>query len=298
MIKGEWQCDNFFLHSIDDRKIVRVLMYFDDPEFMHLGDHLFFEPLANELNKQGFEVVISPTNIMSPYFSSLGYQTQKSNNILLSSFDLIITKFEFSDILKNANTNCLYISTSYTKSKDFLCDDIINKTAKILNFKRENSYAVPGSPISGNSKISIPPEHKYIVFNNYVDSASYRLGKNSYKKLYQYAVELAKKENLKIIHIGTESEKQRDRKKYKDVYLDLRGNTSMMDVFCLASHSNIKYCVSFDVFVAHVFFINKKKSYVKFRGRFSKTNTEYIINNVLPPFKSPLLKNDLVEFIE
>ena len=40
-----------------------------------------------------------------------------------------------------------------------------------------------------------------------------------------------------------------------------------------------------------------KKSFVKFRGRFTKKRREYITNYVLPPFEATGKKIDLVEFV-
>ena len=297
-ISGEWKYDNVFLHSVNSDPIRRIILYFDDPEFMHLGDHLFFEPLASELTKQGYEVVVLATKKMKPYFVSLGYITELNSSENLTSFDLIITKFEFSDILKNINCNCLYISTSYTKSLNYLCEDIIEKTSQVLGYPSEGQFSMPSKPIIKINTIQLPIEHNYVVFNNYVDSASYRLTSRDYNLLEEFVINLAQKEGLKIIHVGTRAEKHSDKKKYKFVYADIRGQTDMLDIFSLAEQPNVKYCVSFDVFIAHVFFINNKKSFVKFRGRFTKKRYEYITNYVLPPFKTIGEKIDLVELVQ
>jgi hypothetical protein len=296
-ISGEWKYDNVFLHSVDSEPIRRIILYFNDPEFMHLGDHLFFEPLASELTNQGYKVVVMATNQMKPYFDSLGYCTELSSSEKLTSFDLIITKLEFSDFLKNINCNCLYISTSYSSSCNYLCQDIIEKTSKVLGYSNTNQPSIPSKAVTASEKIKLPNKYNYVVFNNYVDSASYRLTTRDYNHLEEFVINLAKKEDLKIIHLGTKAEKKRDKKKYKFVFADIRGQTEMLDIFSLAENPNVKYCVSFDVFVAHVFFINNKKSFVKFRGRFTKKRREYITNYVLPPFEATGKKIDLVEFV-
>ena len=296
-ISGDWKYDNVFLHSVDSNPVRKIILYFDDPEFMHLGDHLFFEPLANELTVQGYEVLVLATKQMKPYFLSLGYRTEFQSDENLTSFDLIITKFEFSDILKNVNSNCLYISTSYTKSCNYLCLDIVKKTSHVLGYISSTQLSIPSKPLVKLNNLKLPKHHKYVLFNNYVDSASYRLTSSDYKYLEEFVINLAQREGLKIIHVGTRAEKQSDKKTYGFVYADIRGKTEMLDIFSLAEQSNVKCCVSFDVFIAHVFFINNKKSFVKFRGRFSNKRYNYITNYVLPPFKVIGEKKDLVELI-
>ena len=193
---------------------------------------------------------------MKPYFLSLGYSTEIETGENLTSFDLIITKFEFSDLLKNINCNCLYISTSYTKSLNYLCPDIIEKTSQVIGYKSSNQLSITSKPILRSHKIKLSNEHNYVVFNNYVDSASYRLSSRDYLLLEKFVINLAQKKGLKIIHVGTFDEKQKDKKTYGFVYADLRGETEMLDIFSLAEQPNVKCCVSFDVFIAHVFFIN------------------------------------------
>ena len=55
---------NEYMFFVGDKSIFRkkdkkIVMYFPDYEFMHLGDHFFFEPLASVLDKN-FEFKIMP----------------------------------------------------------------------------------------------------------------------------------------------------------------------------------------------------------------------------------------------
>ncbi|MGL4998191.1 MAG: hypothetical protein ACRC5T_04420, partial [Cetobacterium sp.] len=65
---------NVYLYKFENKVPRKILLYFPYKEYMHLGDHLFFEPLARVLKKNGYEVEISPTKYMENYFLKLGYK--------------------------------------------------------------------------------------------------------------------------------------------------------------------------------------------------------------------------------
>ena len=107
---------------------------------------------------------------------------------------------------------------------------------------------------------------KYILFNNYIDSSAFRINKKMLKSLDDKAKELKKKFNARIIHTGSQNDKKNDYKHYDFVDLDLRGKTTVEDIFYLLSRDNVLYNVSFDAFQMHVAFLYNKKSFIKFRG--------------------------------
>lgn len=110
-----------------------------------------------------------------------------------------------------------------------------------------------------------------------------------------FCLSKSKELNFKIIHIGSLKDKEMDSKKYHFVTLDLRGKTTVTDLFNLVGRENVKAYIGFDGFIMHLFFINFKKTYVKIRGKINKKSKEEILKYVNPPFKNKKIE---IEYIE
>jgi len=277
--------------------INRIVLYFPDYEFMHYGDHLFFEPLVKFLQLKNFKVKVMPVEQMEFYFINNGYLI--GNHDDLKKADLLITRTEFyKDIKKVINKNILLINTSSTKINQFLCKDIVDKVADFLLMSSENFCAKPSVLRNCPQNIRLDSSYNYLIFNNYIDSGFFRVTKGHYKKIHDFAEIFAKENDLKVIHTGTQKEKDNDPKTYDFVDIDLRGKTSLADLFYLGSHQNVKYNISFDGLLMHIFFIYGKKSHVLFRGRFTRSARNYLVNYVNPPFDpTPHKIKDLIEYI-
>ena len=277
--------------------INRIVLYFPDFEFMHYGDHLFFEPLARFLESKDFSIKIMPVKQMEFYFMNNGYQIGNHDDV--KKADLIITRTEFyEDIRRMAPENVLLINTSSPKIHQFLCQDIVDKVAKYLLIDSDDYFAKPSGLRNCPENIRLDSNHDYLIFNNYIDSGFFRVTKWHYKKINGFAQDFAKKNDFKVIHTGTQKEKDNDKKTYEFVDIDLRGKTDLADLFYLASHDDVKYNISFDGLLMHIFSIYGKKSYVLFRGRFTESARGFHMKYVNPPFDpKPRSIKDLVEYI-
>lgn len=289
----------YFIGNRDSPKTInRIVLYFPDYEFMKYGDHLFFEPLARFFKLKNFKVKVMPVKQMEFYFIKNGYQIGNQNDIKIA--DLLITRTEFyKNVKRLINQNVLFINTSSTKIHQFLCEDIVIKVANFFSIDSDNFQTKPSGLKNCPENIKLDSSYNYVIFNNYIDSGFFRLIKRDYKKILDFAENFAKTNNLKVIHTGTQKDKNNDKKTYDFVDIDLRGKTDLADLFYLASHGNVKYNISFDALLMHIFFIYGKKSYVVFRGRFSRSARKYFVKNyVNPPFDpEPHKKNDLIEYI-
>lgn len=290
--------DNLYVYNLPKniKTVKNILLYFPDYQMMHLGDHIFFEPLIRELKKAGFNVEIQPVKMMEFYFINLGYQI---GNIKTKKYDLIVTRIEFYPSLKNSNFSIIYVEIANYKIIQPLCFDIIKKLFNILKIETEKIDDIPklvSSVLSESLKNILNSKDKYILFNNYIDSGSFRITKKHYNKLIEYVQELKMKTGYKIIHTGSKNDKQKDKRIYNFVDIDLRGKLSIEDLFNLVQLNNVVYNVSFDAFQMHLFFMAHKKSYIMFRGRFTKRYKNLFVNCFNPPFriKNP---NELIEYI-
>jgi hypothetical protein len=284
---------NLFLLNKKNQKIKSILLYFPDYEMMHYGDHLFFEPLARHLKQEDYQIYIAPIKAMEFYFQSLGYKI--FNEAALYQVDLIITKVEFIRATKKYKNQILLIDTVSTSIKAPLCSDIIEKVSIYLGLDYSDYDSVPAYYYNdSSSEIFFDKKDKYIIFNNYIDSGSIRSGLSHQNKIIDFVKKLKKETGLKVIHTGSTKDKNNDFREYDFVDIDIRGETSINELFNICSLKNILYNVSFDGFQMHLFLIQKKKSFVLFRGRILKKNEYFIKKNVNPPF----LVNDSNTIIE
>lgn len=273
----------------------RILLYFPNYEYMHLGDHFFFEPLMTFLKQKGFEVKVITIKSMEFYLAGNGHVLGNFDDIARA--DLLITRTEFFYDAWPLKKNTLFISTFAPTIKKRICQDIVDKVAAFLSVDSIGFYARPSALTNCSETISLDIGSNYLVYNNYVDSAFYRLRPWHYRKLDGFAGKLAKEHGLKVIHTGSKKDRELDRKSYGFVDVDLRGIASVADMFYLASLSNVKYNVSFDTYPMHVFFIYGKKSFVLFRGRFTRRAHDHVVNYVLPPFEPEEQVENLIEYL-
>ncbi len=288
---------NLFLLNKKCNQVKSILFYFPDYEMMHFGDHLFFEPLARHLRSHGYRLIISPINAMEFYFQDLGYRIGDDSS--LENIDLIITRVEFIGALKNVDSQILFIDTASSKIKSPLCNDIIEKVSEFLGLQNLNYNPVPSYSYTVNEgKLSfLSKNNNYIIFNNYIDSGSIRSGSTHQNSIIDFVRSLKDKTGFKVVHTGSSNDKNCDSRVYDFVDIDIRGKTSIKDLFIICSLNNVIYNVSFDGFQMHLFFVQNKKSFILFRGRLIKRNEDYIKKFVNPPFfhDNP---SSIIEYIE
>lgn len=273
--------DTLYLYNYEEIKRKKILLYFPLSEYMHLGDHLFFEPLAKSLKTRGYDVFISPSKGMEFYFKELGYTLHKESD--LSGFDLIISRTEFFKILKNEKNVVLYEYIN-TKLKEKICADIIKKVFMLLGENTKNIDCKPSNLDVQESAIKLSEKKVYILFNNYLDSGKWLNGEKYINSIEEKAKEL-KSMGYSLIHLGTEKDYKNDKKEYPYIELDLRGQTSIKDLFYLSSRKNIVANVGFDAFLMHLFFLNDKKNFICLRNKVTKKRKDITKNYLNPPFR-------------
>jgi hypothetical protein len=283
----------YYRSTTADPKIKKVFFYFPNATLMHLGDHLFFEPLCNLFRKNGYDVEILPSNIMQEYFRKLGYSLNDEKGLLTNK--LIVSSSRFLPELVNLDNDFLLIETECPDIKKALIDDILEKISAL--FKMEIEVTSIPSYIYNTSKVeekfNLDKRTKYIIFSNYLVSGSFRVFDKKYRKLEDAVIDIKNKyPDIKVIHIGSFNDLKNDTKKYDFVDIDLRGKTTVMELFDLSNLDQVVLYMGFDNFLMHLFFILNKDVKIMSRGRWSNKSRFFLENYIDPPFNIKYYKGN------
>lgn len=278
---------NMYLINISENKLKQVrkiLFYFNAPEFMHLGDHLFFLPLIKTFIDGGYIVEVAPTVVMKPLLERLNIPLA-NGTIIFSDYDLIVSRAELVDKLF-ANQSLL-VDVAKNLSMP-ICDQLITQFSRYFNLSSYTPYdfSILKKPDILRHK-HLPPQHKYILFNFYCDSSSFLITKGKVELLTKQVKSYAERSGYKVVLVGSKADKDNDNYVYDFDHIDLRGQTSVLDIFALAQDENVEHYIGFDAFVMHVFSLVHKNSFVVFRGRLSTRQ-----HKMLEQFHVHLFKDD------
>lgn len=266
------------------KRVRTIVFYFPGAKFMNFGDHLFFEPVCRLLKTNGYDVSIIPLSEMKYYFEKAGIKTGDINTI--DNYDLIISRPDFIKEVKDKR-NVVLIDIAYAGIKEPLINDLCKKFTLYFDLKHNVSakptYVVQN--IDCFQKFHLQKNKRYVVFNNYLTSGSFRVAGKKYDKLEKFIKDFKQKNPLYlVIHTGSKNDKIKDKKQYGFVDIDLRGKTSIMDLFDLSALPNLDYYIGFDAFVMHLFFLKEKKAYVLSRGRWTEKERNFLENFIDPPY--------------
>lgn len=274
----------YHIGSNVSKDVKTIVFYFPNPVFMNFGDHLFFEPLCRLLSVNGFDVSVIPVKQMNYYFEKSGYKTGNIN--ALDNYDLIISRPDFIKELTDKK-NVILIDIAYAGINQSLINDICSKFIAYFHLTKQSSakplYIIQG--IDCYKKFGLRPDVSYVVYNNYLKSGSFRVGKKKFDKLELFIKDFRKKNpEFHVIHTGSKNDKLNDKNSYEFTDIDLRGQTSPMDLFDLVALPNVIYYIGFDGFIMHLFFLQNKKAFVLSRGRWSEKERFFLENYIDPPF--------------
>ena len=268
--------------NIDDYDL--IYFYLDYFRLMHFGDQLFFKPLFKQLKYAGFPVLARPSKSLEflfPNNENIAYKEQKTLFIttiyllphLKKLFGREIHYFLF-------DTASMSIDRSITNYFVDVFSDYFSLSHVLQPVSSEDflDYLLPE-----NKKILIS-NNKYIIFSNYLDSGRYRLFPKDKKLL----LEQLKKNNSKstIVHIGSENDRSKDLQNYSNITdIDLRGKTTIMDLFYLFSTYSIEKIYCFDTIILHISNIFNHPANVVFRHFFKSGENEQKRNAYLSLYK-------------
>ncbi len=280
-------------------KAKRVILYLDYPKYIHLGDALWLEPIAR-LFAAYFDFAICCATEIEFYFRKLGYKIIHETQI--SENDLLVARTELAYHLKGRDV--LWINFSYSRITEPLINSVLNNIADYLGVPRSTArpqaLRFSSSELEDTSlKFRLDPDRSYAVLNNYIHSLKFGASKNDFHKaeeaLLNFADIYRKNEKINIIHAGTAEQKINDMNIHDCVDLDLRGMTSVEDLFMISSMKNVVSYVGFDSFLLHLFNIYDKNSLIMLRPGFSQVLKKQIKEYVAVPYETD---NKKVLFID
>lgn len=311
------QIDTCFCKYGNIQDNARLVFYLNYPLFIHLGDTLWFEPIARLLQMK-YTVVIYCNPSIEFYFRDLEYGVINCDQIL--STDTIVTRAELAYHLRKLPNNILFIDFNYTQIKKPLIEHALSKVITYLGLPIDSSYnmshlAKPQKIIFTQSevdkfieKVKLDLTKNYVIFNDYMDSHKWSMSKTvirmARKKLFKYVFDFInnnvyyeyeqnntqKINSLSIIYAGTLLDKKRDNINIltnncdsMSIY-DLRGQTSIREAFMLTFLVNIRYYIGFDTFWLHLFNLYDKECRIMLKPGFDDVYNTQVKQYVAVPY--------------
>src|SRR6185437_2925615 len=280
----------------------RVIFYLADKKVVHLGDTLWFEPIARFLSGH-FDVSIYPNPAMEFYFTKLGfsvYSNKFSDRLNVDEQSIVIAPIELMFKLRHLE-NVLFLSFDYRSvaSGGKLINSMINAVARHFNLNADlvdGKYRAPeytSTQIDENfKKFNLLQDEKYIIFNNYIDSwgkhTTLAMVNEYANRLINYAKNYKdKNKNVKFIHTGSSKDKENDDTVLEGLTdIDLRGKTTAQDLFMLVGVPQVVEYIGFDTFLLHLFNMYDKPGHVLLRPGQPDEVNQKIKEAVLVPYFS------------
>ena len=272
-----------------------ILFYFPDPVLMHLGDHLFWEPALRHLRASGHAAAVLPAPAMRGYFESLGHPVAEPSD--LGTFDLIATRVEFLYDPALAGRPVVYFKQKQPYPGKPYCQLLTEQLCILAQLPPPTAFPPPARFREPPPGPALDPGERYLVFNNYIDSGSFRLNSRDRQRLLAACAELRRSEGLEVLHVGSAGDAAGDRTAYPFPRIDLRGRTTVPQLFALFAHPQVVQSLSFDTFPAHLAMLHGKKANILQRRSWPRTEFESVRTCFLPPFP-PVAGYPPVQFLD
>lgn len=250
--------------------------YFDfSDSTTHLGDRLFFMPLICWLITNGYIVRIkSDENQTESMFENmLGYSLLTSDAPKVN--DIVVYPAPSHLSFRRLYPKSVLVDFSDCDTRLKVSEQLVYSIEKLLDTKFHRvEFKLLNQPLAELGSFESMSTSKSYLFNNYIDSGRFRKFFINEKKLFDKAADL-KKQGYRIIHIGSEKDKEFDAKEYSFVDVDFRGETSIEQLINMVRSENVIGAVTYDNFLMHLIGMHGKIAFVLFRGRFSRKNREH-----------------------
>jgi hypothetical protein len=269
---------------------------FDTSNARHvrLGDHLFLEPVMRACRVRGVDVVVAPGPAMREYFRDAGY-TVVSPDIVLQQ-ELRVTPVWMYDSMPRAErrSRFLYLNTIDHGIEHPVAEHLAEQVVRAARLD------VGAAPFDGRPHLVAPGatllddmDGRWLLFNDTVGSGWFRIRQKDRAELAEIAAEL-RRTGFRIARVGTEEERLQRPEPLGIEDLDLRGRTSVMDLFRLLASPTVSGTVSFDHVVAHMGMAYGKRATVRIR-RGSRRHVAFMKRYLIPPYTAD--RGSLVRYV-
>ncbi|MFN0149852.1 MAG: hypothetical protein ACKVU1_03955 [bacterium] len=251
-----------------------VLFFFDEPLFMHYGDQLWFKPLVEKLAGAGIRVAVRPTKQIAFLFARHldNGARDVSRHLIVSRTDLLPrVRREF-----GLAQEYFLFDTNSTRIRRPMSNHIVDSFSQHFDLDLPQNIVRSDYidfDVDGADRFALASHPRVLVLNNYVDSGRHRVTHRMGRRL-QDALR-ARKAGAFVVHLGSSRDAARDRADYSGlVDLDLRGRTSIEDLFSILALPNIARVFCHDTLVLHIANLYDRAVSVVFRRYFRPGENE------------------------
>jgi hypothetical protein len=253
---------------------------------VHIGDQIFLEPVMRACRDRGVQVVVAPSAHTQDYFRDAGYVVGDSARVLEQ--ELRVAPVFMYDFIprRERSTRFLYLSTI-----DHHIDAPVS--AHLARHVLAAACLDPDAPpVDGRPHLVSPgptaldgEAGQWIAFSDVVDSGWFRVTAADRRVLARIAQE-KRRQGYRIVRVGSAAERERAPEPLGFEDLDLRGRTSVVELFRLLRSPNVVGTISFDTVVGHMGIACGKDAVIRIR-HFVPSHSAFIKRHLIPPFIGP-----------
>ena len=259
---------------------------FSDPRHVHLGDHLFLEPAMRACRDRGARVVVAPHPAMREYLREAGY-TVVDRSVARQQELRVSSVWMYDDFpSRERRSRVVYLNTIDHHIDAPIAEHLAAHLLRAAGLERER-VAIDGRPYlvaPGPSPLDAIPDDggRWLVFNDAVDSGWFRVTSSDRAALAAVAA-AKRREGFRIVRVGSAADLAKRPEPIGAEDLDLRGRTSVVELFRLLGSPRVAGTISFDTLVAHMGIAYDKPAIIRLR-RFSKRHARFLQQYLIPPF--------------
>ena len=267
----------------------RIGFDFSNARHVHIGDHLFLEPSFRACRDRGIPVAVAPIAPMRDYFVAAGYDVVSPD--VARAQDLRVSSVYMYDDIPRADRHdrYLYLNTIDHHITGRVAEHLAEHVVRAACLD-PTAPTIDGRPwlvqhaatLLDETTDGAANDRRWWVFNDAVDSGWFRVLPSDRRLLADAAAE-KRREGYRIVRVGSAADLEKRPESLKFEHLDLRGRTSVMDLFRLLRAPQVAGTISFDTVVAHMGIACDKDAVIHLR-RFSPAHQRFLKAHLIPYF--------------
>jgi ADP-heptose:LPS heptosyltransferase len=244
-----------YARAANDLRHYDAIIFAFDSKMIHIGDQLFFLPLIHRLARQGYPVEIWASKAMSRvYPASLMARHAGTRRLYVSRLPALPRIFRQGGLRTDFfAVDGLVIPkepTGLFKLRAFFDYFSLEPSPHDLDPQERQQLALP-VPLS--SAYEALRQKRVIILANYIDSGIHRRGSDTVAQMVNDVRDYKRVAGGFVVHLGTADDRDGDKTSYQGlVDFDLRGKTSLADIFGIFCHIPIDRVFTFDTAILHM----------------------------------------------